>query len=395
MRKRIILYGTLLLVALAIGYGYMPKPVGVEVTSVKRGELKVTVDEEGKTRVIDRFVISAPVAGFSRRVALDVGDLVKRGSVIAELEPQRSRVLDPRSKAEAKARVSAAKAALSAAEARSMAAKADSEYEASELARVKELYSEGFVSKDELEATEAKARRTAAYYRSESFAVEVARFELEAAETALKYSTGKMNGKNSERVAVRAPISGRVLKIHHRSEGVIAEGAAIVELGDPRALEIEAELLSADSVKLVEGTEVVFTRWGGDEPLFGRVKLIEPAGFTKVSALGVEEQRVLVISEITSPAKLWERLGDGYRVEASFILWKGEDVLQVPTSALFRQGQLWGVFVMDGNRAKLREVKLGRRSGLVAEIKNGLDEGEKVIVHPDDAITDNTKVRLR
>jgi HlyD family secretion protein len=247
----------------------------------------------------------------------------------------------------------------------------------------------------EFEQAETDARLAGARLRSLGFAVDVARFELEAARTALLYSAAEGTGGLKRRVAISSPVHGRVLKVQHESEGVVAAGEALIEIGDPRALEVEVEVLSDDAVRIGPGTRVLLERWGGAGPLEGRVRAVEPAGFTKVSALGVEEQRVLVISDIVSPPERWERLGDGYRVEARFILWEGEDVLQAPSSALFRHEEGWAVFVMKNGRALRRQVETGRRSGLSAEVLSGLSEGEMVIPHPDRSIEDRTRVKLR
>lgn len=393
--RRFGIFIIIAVIAAAIVYGFIPKPVPVETVAVERGLLRVTVDEEGKTRVKDRFVVSAPVSGYARRITLDVGDAVNKGAILVEIEPRRSVVLDPRARAEAVARVAAAEAALKAAREDARAAAADAEYAASELERIKSLFEGGFVSKDSLEEAEAEQRRRQAYLKSAEFAVEVAVFNLEAAKTALRYSGTGVKGKDSGMVRLRSPVSGRVLKVIHESEGAVAEGEPLVEIGDPRALEVEVDVLSEDSVKVAPGTRAIFDRWGGGEPLDGVVRVVEPAGFTKISALGVEEQRVLVISDITSPPEVWSRLGDGYRVEASFIVWEGSDVLSVPMSALFRHKGGWAVFVYDGNRARRRVVEVGHRSGLTAEILSGLKEGEIVITHPDDSIDDSTRVKPR
>ncbi|HBH60712.1 MAG TPA: efflux transporter periplasmic adaptor subunit, partial [Nitrospiraceae bacterium] len=230
---------------------------------------------------------------------------------------------------------------------------------------------------------------------SSEFAIEVARHEKEAALTALKYSAAHETEHVTEKVLIRAPVSGRILKILHESEGVVREGEALIEIGDPRALEVQVDVLSADAVQLKPGTPVLFDRWGGNTSLQGRVRSIEPAGFTKISALGVEEQRVLVISDIVSPPEEWTQLGDGYRVEASFILWEDDDVLQIPSSALFRTGKSWAVFVIKNKKAQLRTVQTGYRNGLSTNIVSGLSEGEIVISHPDNSIKDGSNVRPR
>jgi HlyD family secretion protein len=379
----------------AILYAFLPGPVPIEVSAVTSGPLQVTVEEDGKTRVIDRFVVSAPVAGYARRVELEVGDSVKRGQPLVVVEPLRSQVLDPRSRAEAESRVSAAMASLNAAQENERAAATDAEHAAADLARLKPLFESGYASKELFDKAESEARRTAATHRSAQFAVEVARHELEAARTALRYSGAGRSESLPEQVMIRAPVDGSVLKIQHKSEGVVAAGEALVEVGNPRSLEVEADVLSADAVRIKPGARVLFERWGGGVPLEGRVRVIEPVGFTKISALGVEEQRVWVISDFVSPPEQWERLGDGYRVEARFIIWEGDHVLQVPTSALFRHGDGWAVFVLDGHRARRRPVDLGHRSGLSAEILSGLKAGELVITHPSDAIDDGVRVRVR
>lgn len=222
-----------------------------------------------------------------------------------------------------------------------------------------------------------------------------AQADLERAKTALGYSAAKETGKAAETVIVCAPAGGRVLKLHHESEGVVNSSEPILDIGNPRSMEVKAEVLSADAVKIKSGTPVLFERWGGDRPLSGTVRIVEPTGFTKVSSLGVEEQRVLVITDFTSPGEVWERLGDGYRLDASFIIWEGTDVLQVPASALFRKGDGWSLFVIENNRARLRSIEVGRRNGLTAQIISGLKEGEMVVAHPDDQVKEGARVRAR
>ena len=391
-RRRLGLLGFCALVVLAIVWGFMPQPVPVETAAVVRGPLQVTVEEEGKTRVVDHFVISAPVAGFLRRVELDVGDSVKRGQELLTLDPLRSTVLDPRARAQAQARVTTTQAALKGAQENVVAAAADARYWESQLARVRELHEAGAISDEELNQTEADARRTSANLRSAEFSVEVARSELQAARTTLRHSAAQQSGQPAETVAVHAPISGSVLKVLRESEGVVSRGEPLLEIGNPRLLEVQVELLSADAVRAGPGTRVILERWGGEGPLEARVRVVEPFGFTKISALGVEEQRVLVIADIVSPPEEWEKLGDGYRVETKFILWEEDEVLQVPSSALFRRGDQWAVFVVDGEFARLRNVQLGRRSGLTAQILSGVEAGELVITHPDDSVEAGVRV---
>ncbi|GBE04277.1 macrolide export protein MacA [bacterium BMS3Abin09] len=373
------------LIIAAIIYGFLPKPVSVETVNIKKGYMKVDIEEEGRTRVMNRFIVSAPVAGYALRINLNVGDLVNKGDAITQLEPLRSNVLDPRNRAAAEASIKAAKA-------NALAAKADSEFAQKELDRTKALYKDGLVSEEKLDAANAEALGRGAALRSSEFSVEVAQYELEAADTALKYSTALETGEQMEKVMIKSPVSGYVLKVNHESEGVVQGGEALVEIGDPKMLEVEVDVLSADAVRIRPGTPVLFERWGGESPLKGKVRVVEPTGFTKISALGVEEQRVLVISDIISPPEEWKALGDGYRVEAGFILWEAEGVLQVPSSALFRYDDGWAVFVMKGKKALLRKVDLGRRNGLSAQVISGLIEGDTVITHPDSSIKNGTSV---
>ncbi len=382
-------------VLLAVVYGMMPKPVAVSTAKVAKGPLRVTVEEEGKTRVRDRFVVSAPVAGFARRIGLRIGDKVTRGQAVAELEPALPVALDVRSRAEAEARAESAKAALVAAEERARVAAAADDYARANFERTKALHESGFASRDDRERAESEARQARSTLRSAESAVEVARFDLEAARSHLLYAGGREGTGRTATLSVRSPVGGSVLGIPHKSEGPVEAGRPLVEIGNPRALEVEVDVLSTDAVRIRPGMRVLLHRWGGDVPLEGKVRTVEPAGFTKVSALGVEEQRALVIVDIASPPPLWERLGDGYRLEASFLLWEGDGVLQAPASALFRHGEEWSVFVVENGRAKRRIVGVGRRNGLVAQITSGLGEGESVITHPSDRIDDGTRIRER
>jgi len=377
----------------AIVYGFMPKPVTVDLVKVSRGPLKVTVEEEGKTRVKDRFVLSAPVAGFMRRIKLDVGDHIQKGETLVELEPLKSNLLDPRSRATAEAAVSSAGAALKVEEERVIAAEADAEYSRRNHERIKKLFEGGYVAKDALEQAEAGAKRAEANLLSAKAAVKVARSELDRAQTLLQHSAAEETRIQGKIVTIQAPVNGSILKIYRESEGVVQSGEPLIEIGDPKNLEVKVEVLSADAVRIKPGTSVLFERWGGNSVLSGKVRVVEPAGFTKISSLGVEEQRVLVIVDIASFPKSGQNLGDGYRLEASFIIWEGKDILQVPASALFRKQDGWAVFVVKNDRAVKREVKVGQRTGLAAEILSGLTEGEEVISHPDNSIEDGTRIR--
>jgi HlyD family secretion protein len=394
-RRRVFVITVGVLVALALIYGFMPKPVTVDTVKATRGPLQVTVEEEGRTRVKDRFVVSAPVPGYLRRIDLDVGDVVHKGQQVAMLEPLRSTVLDPRSRAAAEAAVAAAKAALDAARERARAAAADADYASEREARMKKLAAGEYISKDDLDQALSESKKAEAIRLSSEAAVIAAKADLERTESTLLYSAAEYTPSGEKNVIVRSPVSGRVLKLHHESEGVVNSGEPLLDIGNPRGMEVKAEVLSADAVKIRKGTPVLFMRWGGDKPLEGRVEVVEPTAFTKISSLGVEEQRVNVIVNFTSPFELWQRLGDGYRLDSSFIIWEGMDVLQVPASAIFRKGDGWALFTVENRRARLHDIEVGNRNGLAAEIVTGIPESTIVITHPDDALKDGVRVRIR
>jgi len=385
---------TALIVAL-LAWGFWPQPVLVEAVTALRAPMTVTIEEEGRTRVIDRYFVAAPVDGVACRVQLEVGDLVEQGQVLLNITPLQSQVLDPRSRAQAAARVAAAESALNAAREQAQAALSAKEYAATELERLKPLVEKGLISRELFNKANTEAETSAAAQRSAEFNVEVAGYDLEAAHTTLQYSAATTTGTPTETVPIRAPVDGRILKIHHECEGPVRTGDPLLEVGDPSVLEVEVDVLSADAVKIKPGMDVLFERWGGEQPLQGRVRNIEPVGFTKISALGVEEQRVLIISDFTSPNEQWQRLGDGYRVEAQFVLWQEADVLLVPASSLFRYQQGWAVFVIEGNHAVHRAIEVGQRNGLFAQVLAGVEEGEMVINHPSDAVEDGRSVKLR
>jgi len=398
LRAKTGFIATALVVAAGIAYGFMPRAVPVDAATVTVGPLTVSVEEEGKTRVRERYVVSAPVAGYVRRIALNAGDAVTAGQVLATIEPSRAEALDPRSRAQAVARVSAGEATVAAAQDNARAAVAASQLAQQERVRAESLAKSGFVSPQVVDTARSAESRARAGEQAAAQEVKVARFELEAARAAIASvaSMGRaQSGDASERVQVRSPATASVLKLARESEGAVAAGQSLIEIGNPGSLEVEVEVLSTHAVKIVPGSKVIIDRWGGDKPLEGSVRVVEPSGFTKISALGVEEQRVRVIVDITSPRENWARLADGYRVEARFVLWQGDKVLQLPTSALFRQGEGWAAFVLEGDRARIRAVDTGQRAGLTTEVKSGLKEGDRVVAHPDEKLTDGVKVKVR
>jgi len=376
-------------------WGFWPQPILVETTHAKQAPLTVSIEAEGQTRVIDRYVISAPVNGMTCRLHLKVGDEVTQGQVLMGITPLASPVLDARSRAQAQAQVSAAKSAVRAAQEQAGAAKAAEQLAVDKLNRYQPLAKKNLVSEEAFQQAKTDVLTASAARRSAEFNVEVARYELQAALTTLEYSAASQKNQPLERVQVTSPIDGKVLKVSRQCEGPVQTGEALLEVGDPSALEIEIDVLSADAVKIRPGMTVYIHRWGGDKTLTAIVKRIEPIGFTKVSALGVEEQRVLIICDFSSPEEDWQRLGDGYRVEAEIVLWHQEAVLQVPSRAIFRYQDGWAVFTVEDGLAKRKRITVGKRTGLATQILSGLTENNPVINYPSDLIEDGTAVTRR
>jgi HlyD family secretion protein len=381
-----------ILVVAGLAWGFWPRPVMVETARVTRAPMEVAVEEEGRTRVKERYEVYAPVGGYVRRIELEAGDPVEQGQVVAELDPLLSTVLDPRSRAEAEARVRAARSALARACSEAERAEAEAGLAAQEFERKSDLLTRELISRSEFDAAESAKRAADAAAKAARSAVQVARYDLDAAAAVLEYSAAGGTGAPAETVQLRSPVSGAVLKRYRESEGVVESGTPLVELGDPGELEVEVEVLSKDAVRIRPGGRVLFERWGGGDALEGVVRTIEPRGFTKISALGVEEQRVLVIADLVSPREAWTRLGDAYRVEARFIVWSTDDALTVPASALFRRNGAWSVFAVEDGEAVLRTVEVGQNNGLTAEVLEGLEEGQPVVVHPDDEVSDGVSV---
>lgn len=393
-RRRLLFVLAAAVVVGLIVWGFRPAPALVDVEPVTRGPLEVTVEDEGRTRVIDRYEISSPVAAETRRITLEVGDTVRRGDVVVTLDAVAAPTLDARAVAQARARVAAAEAAVVTAEQEVRAADASARFARAEAERWRQLGEQGLVARREVELAEADARRTAALHQSAIFRRRTAQAELEAARTALAFG-GRQDPEASGVLELRSPVAGQVLRRHFESGRVVQPGEPILLIGDPISLEVEVDVLSSDAVRIGAGMPVRIERWGSPEPLNGRVERVEPVAFTKVSALGVEEQRVWVIVRFTDPPARWARLGDGYRVNARFILWRADDVLRVPTSSLFRHGEGWVVFVANDGRARLRPVKVAERGGGYTRVVSGLAAGERVIVHPSRDVTDGTRLSER
>ena len=379
-------------VVLIIVAGLWPRALPVEVAVVGRGALRVTINEEGQTRVRNRHIIASPVAGQLRRITLKPGDTVKASeTVVAELETGVASLLDARSLAQAEAQVRAAESALAAATSRGQAAQATRKLAEAEQGRLRELVEKNLISAQEREVVDARATTALQEARAAMFSAQVAEFELEQARAALlRGSDGAQTGPT---LVVKSPVDGRVLRVLQESARLVPGGAELIEVGDPADLEVRVEVLSRDGVAVAPGASMFLERWGGEGTLNARVRLVEPAAFTKISALGVEEQRVNLIADFTDSAERRAALGDGFRVEARIVTWQADDVLRVPAGALFQRDGGWRTFVVDGGRARLREVEIGRSNGVDTQVLAGLVEGDTVIVYPGDRVADGGRVR--
>lgn len=368
---------------------------------VTRGPLEVSFQEEGKTRIKQRYVITAPVAGTVRRISLQAGDAVQAGQILAELEPSASSLLDPRARSQAQADVRSAEALLAAARKRSAAAQASQQLAQADWQRAQALQPSGAIAKQELD--QARSRHAAAQAE-----LGVARADEQAAAARLTAARALLAdegraaagasaasaGSDSGKVlAITAPVAGRIIQRPIESATPVPVGHTLMEIGDPTQLEVEVEVLSSDAVRLGPGMPARIMRWGGEGTLQARVARVEPGGFTKASALGVEEQRTRVILDLLSPHEQWAALGDGYRVEVEFILQQAKDVLQVPSHALFRLGEGWAVYRLENERAHRTPVQIGLRSATATEIKDGLQADQTVIIQPDERISDGTRIQ--
>jgi len=383
------------LVVAAIVVGFLPRAIRVETAPVQRRPLVVSVLEEGKTRIRHRHTISPPVAGFLNRVDLRAGAPVRAGhTVLATIEPTLSPLLDPRARAEAEARVRAAEAIKQSREAEQERAATALDLARKELARAESLRKTEVISVREWDQAENRVQMLSREANVAEFAVRVAEFEIAQTRAAL-VQVQRPAGESPEPLRIVSPVDGYVLNVFQESARAIAAGEPIMEVGDPRDLEAEIELLSSAAVAVAPGAEVSIEQWGGETPLRGRVTVVERAGFTKISALGVEEQRVRVRVDFLDPTPPGRELGDRFRVEARIVTWRSGDVLLVPTGALFRRGGDWMTFVVEGGRARARAVEIAHHNGSAAEVLKGLEPGHHVIVHPPDSVNEGVRVTER
>lgn len=364
-----------------------PSPTIVESAKATIGAMRVTVDEDGETRAHDRFVVAAPIPGRLLRVELEEGDKVTENAEVARIEPV---PLNQQQREEVLARIDAAEAMKRQADARLAHAREDYEQAKRDLARVEGLAKEGVVSNQVLEQA-----RTAKTTSGEEF--EAAKFSALAAASEIKVARSGLVGMDASTavhkvISLRSPVAGHVLRVVEKSERVVLAGAPVLIVGDPKRIEVVTDVLTMDAVNVKPGAPVYLEGWGGDHPIRAKVRLIEPAGFTKISALGVEEKRVNVISDFIDPP---DGLSDGYRVEARIVTWEGQNVLKIPGSAAFRAGETWSAFVIEGGRARRKAVQIGHRNQTEVEILQGLTAGQEVILHPSNELKDGLRVRAQ
>jgi len=392
-----------LLVTGIIGWAFWPRPLAVDIGEVKRGPMIMTINEEGKTRVRDAYVVSTPVAGRLLRIEVEPGDEVIGGkSIIARMLPSSPSSLDIRTREQARAAVSAAEAAVRAARADFNKAKADKELADLDLERKRSLKKTGTVSQVAVELAERTWRVANASLDQAKAGISMRQADLANARARLinfnetAQSTDTDKHPQNEAVPMLAPISGRILRVLQKSEITLSAGKPIMEIGDiSNDLEIVTELLSTDAVRVSAGNRVIITNWGGTPPLNGIIERVDPWGFTKFSSLGVEEQRVNVIIKFTDPQQKRKSLGHGFRVEARIVIWENKDTVTVPSSALFRQGQDWMVFRVEDGTAAQKKVSIGHNNGLQAEVLDGLEPGNQVVLYPGAGLISNNRVKKR
>lgn len=374
---------------LVAGFGVWsmrPAPLDVETATVERGALRVTVDEDGVTRLRDRYVVAAPVSGRLLRVALEEGDSVRAGDVVARIAAP---PLDTRTADQARARVAAAEAVAREAGAGVAQLRAGLAQARRDAGRLRTLQRAGAVSDHDAEVAETEVEVRARSVSAAEARLRAAEAEIRAARTALA-DADPARAAEATVAEVRAPVRGRVLRVVQESETPVAAGTPLVELGDAAGLEVLVDVLSADAVRIRPGMELIVDEWGGAGVLLGTVRTVSPGAFTRVSALGVEEQRVNVVGDLAEPPA---GLGAGYRVEARVVTWEERNVVKVPNSALFRDGTGWAVYVVQSGRARLRPVSVGHRGDAEAEVLGGLRPGEVVVVYPSDKVADGVRVR--
>jgi HlyD family secretion protein len=380
----VVLLGIVGLLALSM----RPHPLPVDVAKVARGPMRVTIDEDGRTQVKRRYLVSAPLQGKLLRIELKAGDRVTEGMVLARLVPADAPLLDTRARAEQEARLHAAEAAVAQSNANVARAQVADASARDDLSRKQKLSVGNAISASELELAASEAAGRTQDLASAEYGAKVADHQLGEARAALQRGrSGRLDV-----FEIVAPASGQVLRVQKESEGVVTAGTALIEVGDPTVLEVAAELLTVEAVRIRPGMPAFIDHWGGPRPLEARVRSVEPSGFTKVSALGVEEQRVRVILDLTAPPQTFNALGDNFRVEVHVVAWQSESVLRAPTAALFRRGDQWAAFAVEDGRAKVRTLQVGEQSPELVEVRGGAKEGDVVVLRPGEALKEGARV---
>ena len=395
LKRNLMVGGVGLLVVGLLVWAFSPKPLNVEVATVTQGRFERAVQEYGKTRVRDRYIVSTPLAGRVGRVLLNQGDSVTQGDTVALLWPMAPALLDERARAEQAARIGAMAASVARSQANVGQAKAAMDQAQVELKRSEELARQGFVSPNQNETGRLNLRLRVQELESARQEENAARHELEQSQAARQQFAQSPLGGVQPSFAVKAPVSGKVLKVLQQSEASVLAGAGLVELGDPSQLDVVVDILTEDATQVQPGAAVELLNWGGAQALKGQVRWVEPAAFTKVSALGVEEQRVNVVIAITAPAAQWQALGDGFKVDVRVLVQVVDNAVMVPVSALFPIGSRSGIFVMEKDHAQLKEVTVQARNGVSAWVKEGLTVGTQVIVYPDSKLKDKAAVHAQ
>ncbi len=395
--KRIVLLLVLLAIVVGLALAFQPRPLAVDTALVEKGRYEQTIEEDGKTRVKERYTVSSPLAGMLERIRLHPGDPVADGTVLAIIQPVAPPLIDARSRRELSARLAAAQASRLRADASVDAARVAADYAKRELGRTRALEKGGAVPQSELDRAELEERARNKELEAAQFGARVARHEVDLAHAALAQATGTRDKPHAagESWQIRSPVHGVVLRVLAGSAGVVSPGTPLLELADPSALEVVVDVLSTDAVEIQPGDPVGIERWGGPTPLLGRVRLIEPSATTKLSALGVEEQRVNTVIDLLSPYDQWKTLGDNFRVEARITTFEKDGAVKLPTSALFRDNQSWNVYLVSGEHAHKKAVEVSRRSGTEAMVTSGVKPGDRVIVYPGDAVKDGIRVKVR
>jgi HlyD family secretion protein len=380
------------IIAALVALAMKPKPLEVDVGEVTEGAMQLTIDDDGETRVRDRYRIAAPLSGKLLRIDLDPGDTLQKGDVLATVVPAAPSLIDPRARAQAEAAVNAAEAGITSAETQ-VEAREDEFYQLEKSWRRSQiLHEKGNIADAEFEQAENAHLAGRHALESAKISVDIARFELAQAKTALLHFDGKDSADDERTFLIDAPIDGTVLRIDEKSSRMVQAGEALLELGDPGELEMRIDVLSQDAVRIRSGQKVIVEHWGGENALSGLVRHVEPSAYTKVSALGVDEQRVDVIADFDSFPGEGSSLADGYRIEARIVVWESDKVIRVPVGALFRDGDDWAVYRIDRQSARLAKLELGRNNGEVAEVISGLAPGDRVVLHPGDRITEGTLI---